>query len=70
MQAYVGGALDLVAVLNENSKYQYRIYCRDPRELFDVAKIVQYLLCAAQEETDTNAMLHVVRYLEEQGDCE
>ena len=69
VQAYVGGALDLVAALGEHTTYLSKIYCRDPREIFDVAKIVDYMLEAPLEDRDSNAMLAVIRYLEEEGDC-
>lgn len=69
IQAYVGGALDLIATLDENTDYLSKIYCRDASELFDVAKIVDYMLQAPDDEGDSNAMLRVVRFLEDEGKC-
>jgi len=59
----------LIATLDENTDYLSKIYCRDASELFDVAKIVDYMLQAPDGEGDSNAMLRVVRFLEDEGKC-
>lgn len=69
LQAYVGGALDLVAMLDEETKYLQKFYCKNTKELFDVPKIIQYMEGHQSEYANKNAMLLVIRYLEEKGDC-
>ena len=71
VQAYIGGALDLVAMVHEETAYlSTPIYCREPREFFDVADIVRFFEAHRDEEPQRNAMLLLVRYLEERGSCE
>lgn len=69
IQAYVGGSLDLLAVLTEETVYLERIYCEDASSLFDVAKIIEYIQTHHQEYAEKNAMLLVVRYFEKHGEC-
>ena len=69
IQAYVGGALDLIATLDEATDYLDDIYCKPPAELFDVPAIIRYMRKNEAAYTDRNAMLLVIRYLEEQGGC-
>lgn len=69
LQAYVGGALDLIAMLDEQSDYLGEVYCEDPSTLFDVPAIIQYMQMHREEYADKNAMLLVIRYLEENGGC-
>ena len=69
LQAYVGGALDLIAMLDEETDYLEKIYCREPSEFFDVPKIIHYMLSNSEDYRNKNAMLLVIRYLEEKGDC-
>lgn len=69
LQAYVGGALDLVAMLDEETDYLGEIYCRAPSELFDVPEIIRYMMPNGGSYGDRNAMLLVIRYLEEMGGC-
>ncbi|MEM1175750.1 MAG: hypothetical protein AAGA33_07450 [Pseudomonadota bacterium] len=69
LQAYVGGALDLVAMLDEETDYLETIYCRAPTEFFDVPDIIDYMLANKEAYRDRNAMLLVIRYLEEMGGC-
>lgn len=69
LQAYVGGALDLLAMLDEETKYLQKFYCKKPKELFDVPQIIQYMELHQKEYTNKNAMLLVIRYLEEKGGC-
>ncbi len=67
--AYVGGALDLIAVLDEETDYLQKIYCENPRELFNVPAIIRYMQQHRVEHASQNAMILVLQYLEENGDC-
>ena len=69
LQAYVGGALDLIAVLHEQTDYIRPVYCKDPRILFDVPAIIGFMEDHREGHEQQNAMLLVVRFLEEHGDC-
>jgi hypothetical protein len=69
IQAYVGGALDLVAALDEDTDYLAQIYCREAGEFFDVRAIIEFMLRSEEVAGDRNAMLTVIRYLEEEGGC-
>jgi len=69
LNAYVGGALDLVAMLHEETQYIEPIYCKDPKILFDVPAIIGYIEKHHDGNEDKNAMLLVIRYLETYGGC-
>ncbi|WP_027328715.1 hypothetical protein [Marinimicrobium agarilyticum] len=70
LQAYVGGALDLIATLDEETKYLDTLYCRDPQTLFDVPTIIRFMQEHREGYTERNAMLLVVRYFEANGGCQ
>lgn len=69
LQAYVGGALDLLATLDERTDYLDKIYCKEPEALFDVAKIIRFMELRKEQYAKENAMLVFIRYFEEQGAC-
>ena len=69
LQAYVGGALDLIAMLDEETDYLAKVYCKKPAELFDVPKIIRFMEEHQEAYATRNAMLLVIRYLEEKGGC-
>ncbi len=69
LRAYVGGALDIIAVLDEESDYLGELYCKDPTDLFDVPSIIRYMQTHQEAYATRNAMLLVVQYLEEKGGC-
>ena len=69
LNAYVGGALDLIAMLDEETGYLAEVYCKPPEELFDVPSIIRYMETRRSEYADKNAMLALIRYLEEHGGC-
>ena len=69
IQAYVGGALDLLATLDERTDYLGKVYCKKPRELFDVSAIIRYMELRSEQYAADNAMLVLVRYFEEHGGC-
>lgn len=69
LSAYVGGALDLVAMLDEETDYLADVYCKRPEELFDVPTIIRYMEAQHAAYADKNAMLVLIRYLEEHGGC-
>ena len=70
LQAYVGGALDLLATLDEQTEYLEPMYCKAPKELFDVPEIIQFMMQRAKPFAADNAMLVLIRYFEEHGACE
>ena len=69
LNAYVGGGLDLVAMLHEETDYIERIYCKDPKVLFDVRAIIRFVEKHQAGNEDKNAMLLVIRFLERYGGC-
>lgn len=70
IQAYVGGALDLLATLDEETDYLADVYCKKPKALFDVAAIVRFMQAHREGHAQRNAMLLLVRYFEENGGCQ
>jgi len=69
IQAYVGGALDMIAVLDEETDHLGQVYCQRPEDFFDVPNIIRYMMAHREEYIGKNAMLPVIRYLEEKGGC-
>ncbi|MGV6859378.1 MAG: hypothetical protein ACWA5X_10420 [bacterium] len=69
VQAYVGGALDLLATLDERTDYLGKVYCKKPKELFDVPTIIRFMESHSKQYASDNAMLVLVRYFEENGGC-
>lgn len=69
LNAYVGGALDLIAMLDEQTDYLGKVYCKPPKTLFDVPAIIRYMEARQSEYADRNATLVLIRYLEENGGC-
>lgn len=70
LQAYVGGALDLLATLDEQTSYLDRLYCKEPEALFDVPAIIRFMQAHREGNASKNAMLLVVHYFEENGGCQ
>jgi len=69
LNAYVGGSLDTIAPLSEDTRYLKRFYCEDTSTLFDVKKIIGFMQEHQADYASKNAMLLVVRYLQENGGC-
>ena len=69
LQAYVGGALDVVAVLVEETSYLDKIYCEETSTLFDVKRIIPFMEQQQEESASSNVMNLLIKYLEEQGGC-
>lgn len=69
MQAYIGGALDLLAMLDEETEYLESIYCSPKQELFATTPIINYVLAHKSERPTRNAMMLLIQYLEEEGGC-
>ena len=69
LQAYIGGSLDLLATLADQTNYLSPIYCTKPEDLFDVGKIFNYMALHKHAYLNDNAMLLVVKYFEEKGGC-
>jgi len=69
LTAYVGGSLDLIAALDEETEYLQKVYCKDPKDLFDVNGIIKFMESHQTEYANVNSMLLVIRYLEEYGGC-
>ena len=67
--AYVGGALDLMAMLDEETDYLDEVYCKSPKALFKVPVIIDYMESQQAEYANKNAMLVLIRYLEQRGGC-
>lgn len=70
LQAYVGGALDLIATLDEETEYLDTLYCKEPEALFDVPTIIRFMREHREGYAKRNAMLLVVRYFEVNGGCQ
>ncbi len=70
IQAYVGGALDLLATLDEQTDYLEKVYCKKPKELFDVPAIIRFMELRGEQYAADNAMLVLVRYFEKHGGCQ
>lgn len=70
IQAYIGGALDLLATLDERTDYLGKVYCKKPKELFDVPAIIRFMELRSEQFAKDNAMLVLVRYFEEHGGCQ
>lgn len=69
INAYIGGGLDLLASLQEETEYLQRLYCGQPDTLFDAKKIIQFIEQSSKEFEQQNAMLRLVAYFEQQGGC-
>ncbi len=69
IRAYVGGALDLLATLDERTDYLGKVYCKKPKELFDVSAIIRFMELRSDQYATDNAMLVLVRYFEEYSGC-
>ncbi len=70
IRAYVGGALDLLATLDERTDYLGKVYCKKPKELFDVPAILRFMESHSEQYASDNAMLLLIRYFEEHGGCQ
>lgn len=69
LRAYVGGALDLVAMLHEETDYVDGIYSKDPELLFDDPAIIRFIEEDEAGNEERDAMLLVIRFLETYGGC-
>jgi hypothetical protein len=69
VQAYVGGALDMLATLDEETDFLTKLYCKKPQELFYVPAIIHFMQTNSAGYAKRNAMVLVVRYTEENGGC-
>ena len=69
LNAYVGGGLDLIAMLHEETDYIEPVYCKDPKALFDVRAIIRFIEEHHQGNEDKNAMLLMIKFLEVNGGC-
>lgn len=70
IRAYVGGALDLLATLDERTDYLGKVYCKKPKALFDVPAIIRFMEQRSEQYAKDNAMLVLVHYFEEYGGCQ
>ncbi|MBX2847046.1 MAG: hypothetical protein KTR16_01905 [Acidiferrobacterales bacterium] len=69
LNAYIGGALDLLAGLQEQTSYLATVYCDEPEKIFDINKIINFIQNSDVEHNNENAMLRLVAYFEENGGC-
>ncbi len=70
LQAYVGGALDLLATLDEKTNYLEKMYCKEPKELFDVPAIIRFIAQRDEQQATDNAMLALVHYIKKWSGCD
>ena len=70
IRAYIGGALDLLATLDEQTHYLGKVYCKNPKDLFDVPKIIHFMEQQSEQYATDNAMLVFIRYFEKHGGCQ
>ena len=70
IRAYVGGALDLLATLDEKTDYLAQVYCREPAEIFDVSAIIRFMQASGEQFASENAMLALLQYFKQHGGCE
>ena len=68
-QAYIGGALDLIAMLDEETDYLGQVYCKTPGEISDVPGILAFIEQHRKGNGDKNAMMLVIRFFETYGGC-
>jgi len=67
---YLGGALDAIAVLNDEAKANYKpLYCVHESEVFDMDKIIQFVQSQPSAMRNKNAILPVVEFLKRHGEC-
>ena len=69
LNAYVGGALDLIAALHEDTDYVEPIYCKDTKQLFDVPAMIKFIETHHDGNENKNTMLVLIEFLETYGDC-
>ena len=70
LQAYVGGSLDIIAALDEETNYlKKKLYCDKPSNLFRVPEIIEFMEKHQKEYANKNATLLIIRYFEEKGGC-
>ena len=69
LYAYVVGARDLIATLDEQTDYLGRVYCREPKLFFNVPAIIDHVANAKGPSLDANAMMLVLDYLVSEGRC-
>lgn len=69
IQAYIGGALDLLAMLDEETDYLEPLYCVPKQGLFATTPIIDYVLAHKNERPTRNVMMLMIQYLEEKGGC-
>ena len=69
LNAYIGGALDLVASLQEETHYVKKLYCHQSEQLFDIKNIIKFVENTSSEHNHRNAMLGLIFYFEENGAC-
>ncbi len=70
LNAYVGGALDLIASLQEQDLTATKVYCKEPKEIFNVPRIISYMDEHSHLRAKQNAMVLLINYFEEFGGCE
>ena len=69
LNAYIGGALDLLASLQDETDYLSTLYCIQPAEIFDTKKISSFIENSDARHNHKNAMLLLVAYFEQHGGC-
>lgn len=69
LQAYIGGSLDMLAALDEETNYLGKLYCDAPKKLFKIPSIIDFMQIRSKRYAEHNAMVLVILYLEQNGGC-
>jgi len=69
LQTYVGGALDLIATLDEANHLKESV-CKNKKTLLKVPEIIHFMEENRTEPASKNAMFLLILYLEKNGGCQ
>ncbi|MFT7559813.1 MAG: hypothetical protein ACI93R_001728 [Flavobacteriales bacterium] len=70
VQTYVGGDLDILTVLEEQTGFLGPVYRKESERLFDVLVVIRFIAQRSEQYATSNGMLALVRYDEQQGGCQ
>ncbi|WP_395343928.1 hypothetical protein PN836_004545 [Ningiella sp. W23] len=69
-QSYLGGAMDAIAVMNDEAKRTgNEIYCVHEKEIFNAPEMMDYILAQPSRFHKKNAILPLLDYLKAKGGC-
>jgi hypothetical protein len=69
VQAYVGGALDAIGLLQAEQQFVKPLFCKKPQDLFQLPAIIDFMNANAKPDDKRNAIVLVVEYLAVNGGC-